>query len=228
MTKTARKKEIRKRSSKRNLVLLLCIELMCFLLLAFVLSRFVSFNTNTSIIFADEEYTDTVNCKNGNLIVNNVTVTVPSRENTRYNISYSWGKNDTDYPSVPHSATAAYCSKDGSFLYDISLYRDSFVPGSEMPSGKNASNWFDDWEIDGENSEESTITGPFGSSFLISSLDKSDDDNSSNYETQTFYFTVPEDDGLSIYILEGILYDHNSQKDYMHDITKSMSSIQIK
>lgn len=229
MIKLPKIKLKRKPKDKRLMALIICIEVLIILLLVFMLSRVVSLNSNDSILFADNEYVDTINCKNGTLIVNNVNVAVPAGKNMKYNISYSWGKNDTEYPSVPHAATVAYCKQDDSILYDISLYRDSFVPDSEIPEGKNASNWFDDWKVSRDaSSADGSVTGPFGSSFLISSMGSEDDENPSEYGTSTFYFSVAEDKGVSVYILEGILYNNDARDVFQRQFKRSMSSVQIK
>jgi hypothetical protein len=185
-----------------------------------------SSNTEDSVEDSGSDPVDKISCADGTLKVNNVSVTVP-KENATYTISYTWGKDDKDQPTIPHAGTASYYNKDGKLLYDITLYRDSFTKTKDIPEGKDATNWFSDWSTD---DSENNLHKPMDSGsihgFLLSSTeDAAGDSTGSTYSSTSYYFAVQDKKGLSIYVLEGILYDNASKDTYnklMDDCIKSI------
>ena len=223
MIKLPKIKLKRKPKDKRLMVLIICIEILFIMLLAFMMSRSVSLNSNDSIKFADEEYVDTINCKNGSLIVNNVNVAVPTGKNMKYNISYSWGKNDTEYPSVPHAATVAYCKKDDTILYDISLYRSESYESREIPNGKDEKNWFNDWKVesDGNPTQEKLNTKNFHGFYIHPNTNATDAKKAvADYNNYSYYFAVRTDKGILIYVIEGTCLDDQ----YVSEFSKIMDA----
>ena len=139
--KSGKKKGLRlpslKNPSRRAMRILLLLEILFLSLVVLVFTRSVSLNKDDRILPADAGTKDTVSCMDGSLTVNNITTKVPSKGNVVYNIAYSWGKNDTDHPSVPHAAVATYSNDSGRSLFELSLYRDSYTPKRKIPKGKN-------------------------------------------------------------------------------------------
>ena len=168
--------------------------------------------------------------EDASVTVNDVSADVSTEGNVSYNISYTWGSEDTDFPSVPRAVTASYRSDENEPLYDISLYRDSFTPNSKIADGKTVDNWFDDWEVTGDDDsthqplQEGDLHG-----FRITSNEDSKKANSGSiYTTSSFYFAVQEEDGVSVYVLEGILYDPGSLEECDKALSGSIRSITIK
>ena len=201
-------------------VILIC-ELFVLLLVVNIISQSVVLNDDDEQIIGESGVADEVSCSEGLLAVNKVSVAVPEGENVSYDIAYSWGSEDSDYPSVPHAAIASFAGENGKTAYDISLYRDSYVAKADIPKGKNADNWFDDWEpsesgdadpsgsedADPANSQKCVTAGDING-FLIAATEQDDSDSfSSEFSVRTFYFAQEQKDGLAVYILEGNLYD---------------------
>ena len=230
--KSGKKKGLRlpslKNPSRRAMRILLLLEILFLSLVVLVFTRSVSLNKDDRILPADAGTKDTVSCMDGSLTVNNITTKVPSKGNVVYNIAYSWGKNDTDHPSVPHAAVATYSNDSGRSLFELSLYRDSYTPKRKIPKGKNAANWFEGWEQkNGENYKSSALkTGVF-SGFLISGIEKGAE-SSSSYSTSTYYFATETKKGVSVYVLEGVLYDPASSELFQKSFDYARASLSFK
>ena len=217
-----------KNPSRRAMRILLLLEILFLSLVVLVFTRSVSLNKDDRILPADAGTKDTVSCMDGSLTVNNITTKVPSKGNVVYNIAYSWGKNDTDHPSVPHAAVATYSNDSGRSLFELSLYRDSYTPKRKVPKGKSASNWFEGWEQkNDENYKSSALkTGVF-SGFLISGVEKGAE-SSSSYSTSTYYFATETKKGVSVYVLEGVLYDPASSELFKKSFDYARTSLSFK
>ena len=211
--------------SKKAAFFVFAIELFFALLLVSLLMKSVTINENEEIQYADSSATDKISCADGRLYVNNISASVPKEGNPEYDISYSWAESDTDYPTVPRAAIASYRNKEGDLLYEISLYKDSFTAKEDIPEGKDADNWFDDWKGNGE--EGAKITGETVQAgkfkgFLVSPAEGVSSDSKAPY---TLYFAVKDKNGISVYILEGILHNEeaaDSFKAAMDSCTKSL------
>lgn len=222
--KKTRKKTI-KGMSKKTAFFVFALELFFALLLVSLLMKSVTINGNEDIQYADSSATDRISCADGRLYVNNISASVPKKGNPEYDISYSWAESDTDYPTVPRAAIASYRNKKGDLLYEISLYRDSFTAKEDIPDGKDADNWFDDWKGNGE--ENAKVTGEAVQAgkfrgFLVSPAEGVSSDSKAPY---TLYFAVKDKTGISVYILEGILHNEESAdafKAAMDTCTKSL------
>ena len=230
--KSGKKKGLRlpslKNPSRRAMRILLLLEILFLSLVVLVFTRSVSLNKDNRILPADAGTIDTVSCMDGSLTVNNITTKVPSRGNVVYNIAYSWGKNDTDHPSVPHAAVATYSNDSGRSLFELSLYRDSYTPKRKVPKGKNAANWFEGWEQkNDENYKSSALkTGVF-SGFILSGVEKGAE-SSSSYSTSTYYFATETKKGVSVYVLEGVLYDQASSELFKKSFDYARTSLSFK
>ena len=230
--KSGKKKGLRlpslKNPSRRAMRILLLLEILFLSLVVLVFTRSVSLNKDDRILPADAGTKDTVSCMDGSLTVNNITTKVPSKGNVVYNIAYSWGKNDTDHPSAPHAAVATYSNDSGRSLFELSLYRDSYTPKRKVPKGKNAANWFEGWEQkNDENYKSSALkTGVF-SGFLISGVEKGAE-SSSSYSTSTYYFATETKKGVSVYVLEGVLYDPASSELFKKSFDYARTSLSFK
>lgn len=222
-----KRKRKRIRIKKRNkLIIIICYELVLGMIMINILMHSVSLNSSDEIQYADRGGVDDIRCEESTLIVNDVYVSVPPSENISYNISYSWGKNDKKYPSVPRSITALYKNKEGSDLYDISLYKESFTPNNKIKLGRNHANWFRGWKtgqdanIKREHKDTETVYG-----FLTDTV--STDEDALVFENTLYYFTVPSDDGVAVYILEANLYNQHSKDDLKKAMSSAISSIKI-
>lgn len=226
---TEKKKKRKKRKVNKKLIaVLIVIEVLVLIEVIHLLSMNISLNSDDVIQYAGTEYEDTISYDNGKLKVNNVSVKVPHNDSVTYNIAYSWGKEDTDYPTIPHSITAMYKNEDGTPMYDITLYRDDFIPAKEIPKGKDAENWFADWEtVDNEDNKQFPLDTEKVHGFMINAIESDGSEGpESTYETSTYYFATQADEGLSVYIIEGILYDKENLEEFqkvMDDSTKSIS-----
>lgn len=195
-------------------------------LIAFIviLGRYSHVAPETPTQYADTQTKDKVSCTDGKLIFNNVTALVPSEGNVSYNISYSWAEDDVEYPSIPQAIIATYADDEGNTSFDISLYRDSFTPKEEIPEGKTYINWFSDWKSE---QSENILKFPHRvgeiRGFCISNLDSRS--VSTDYRTITYYFTIPEKQGISVYTLEGVCYDPESIGSFKEIITDSINSL---
>ena len=111
-------------------------------------------------------------------------------------------------------------------LYDIALYKDSFIPKRDIPKGKNYKNWFSDWKTEKSGGvykfphKVGDIRG-----FCISTLDSETAEE--DYRTYTYYFTVPGNNGISIYAIEGTCYDPDSRAKFKKIIQKSINTMTL-
>ena len=213
-----------RRLSKRNGLLLVLIELILVLFLAVILTQHISLNSGDPT--SDSGFVDEISCADGQLSVNTVSVSVPTEGGVSYSISYDWGKDDKDYPTVPKVAIASYHSDTGDLKYDISLYRDSFTPAKKVPAGKKPSNWFSDWKSvnDGNSKQEPKKSGDING-FLITTVGNEPE---GAYETTEFYFAVRTKDGVSVYVAEGLLYDKEYEKEFNQVMEDVISSVRTK
>ena len=140
--------------------------------------------------------------------------------------SVSLNRNDdmvyTDPAQVDHitcsdgrlfvNDVSADVSTEGNVSYNISLYRDSFTPNSKIAEGKTVDNWFDDWEVteDDNSTHQPLQEGDLHGFRITSNEDSKKASSGSIYTSSSFYFAVQEEDGMSVYVLEGILYDPGS------------------
>ena len=219
-------KKKKKRKSKRPPLIIFIIEALLAVLMISLLMKSVTINDSDEITFADKDFTDEISCEEGKLIVNNVSASVPTKGKPEYDISYSWAETDTEYPTIPRAVIASYRDKEGNLLYEISLYRDSFTPKADIPSGKTPVNWFNDWKI-GETegskmNNEAVEAGEFRG-FLVSPAEDSQGMNSR--APRTLYFAVSGSKGLSVYVLEGILYDEESKDVFLKAMDASTRSL---
>ena len=215
------KKILHNRKAMR--IILVC-EVLILLVAANMISQSVSLNDDDERITVDSSRTSDIKCVDGGLIVNDVKAEVPSGTDVTYNIAYSWGEDDTDYPTVPYAATASFAGEGGGTAYDISLYMDSSYGKADVPKGKTVDNWFDDWNASDSASGSSTqqpATAGNLNGFLISS-DSTGDGSTS---VRTFYFAKKFNDGIAVYILEGILYDEGSREAFESVYKECMESL---
>ncbi len=228
--KAKKKKLLPKYLPRKTAAIIVLIELVMLVVCIPVFLRSVSLNRNDDMVYTDPAQVDHITCSDGRLFVNDVCADVPTEGNVSYNISYTWGSEDTDFPSVPRAVTASYRSVENEPLYDISLYRDSFTPNSEIADGKTADNWFDDWEVtEGDDSTHQPLQeGDLHGFRITSNEDSKKASSGSIYTSSSFYFAVQEEDGMSVYVLEGILYDPGSLEECDKTISESIRSITIK
>ena len=222
------KKRKKRRISKRSkLLIILCYELIVGVIMLNIFLNSISLNSSEEIQYADQSGIDDIRYEENTLIVNNVNVTVPPDENVSYNISYSWGKNDKKYPTVPRSITASYKSKNDTELYDITLYKESLTPKEEIPPEKNEANWFGDWRTgrDGNSMRELKDTKNVHG-ILIDT--KENDEDTHIYENIRYYFTVPSDGGIAVYVLEGNLYNRKANEIMQKTMNSAIDSIKVK
>ena len=111
-------------------------------------------------------------------------------------------------------------------LYDIALYKDTFIPKRDIPKGKNYKNWFSDWKTEKSGGvykfphKVGDIRG-----FCISTLDSETAEE--DYRTYTYYFTVPGNNGISVYVIEGTCYDPDSRAEFKKIIQKSINTMTL-
>lgn len=111
-------------------------------------------------------------------------------------------------------------------LYDIALYKDTFIPKRDIPKGKNYKNWFSGWKTEKSGGvykfphKVGDIRG-----FCISTLDSETAEE--DYRTYTYYFTVPGNNGISIYVIEGTCYDPDSRAEFKKIIQKSINTMTL-
>lgn len=231
MGKKVRKRIKHKRfMNKRKAALLISLEFFIFAGLFYLLSISVSINPDHNIRSNQPETIDEISYTDGKLLVNDVSAEVPADSNVSYNISYSWGNDDTDYPTIPRSITASYYSDDGTLLYNLTLYRDSLTPSKKIPDGKDVSNWFSDWKTadDDEVIQEVRNTSEVSGFLITAGNNKNEEDSESpSYSTSTYYFAVQTADGISVYILEGIFYDSTVFDDFNTIFNNCIESISV-
>ncbi len=192
---------------------------------------YISATLNSDDPIQYSEHVDEISCTDGVLKVNNINVAVPTDGTEEYSISYSWSEEDEKYPSVPHAITAVYKGDESARKYSISLYRNETIPTAEIPQGKNADNWFDDWQASED--DEQTVQAPLQfdniKGFYISPKPNPDDPEvPPEYDNYSFYFAVQDADGVSIYVLEGVCIDEQYHKEFAGIMDTCIQSIAIK
>ena len=129
-----------------------------------------------------------------------------------------------DAEKAPSEDTAT--AEEASTLYEISLYKDSFTSEKKMPKGKNEKNWFSDWKT--EKTEDAyKFAYKVGNTrgFCISTMDA--ESAPDDYRTYTYYFAVPENKGVAVYVLEGTCYDPESKDKFTTIIKNAINSIEV-
>ena len=222
----------RQKRSKQKIYrrLLLVFIVLCIVLIPVALNLiYMSAIINTHDPIQYSEHTDEISCADGALIVNNVSVAVPTDGTEEYSISYSWSEEDENYPSVPHTITAVYPDKDGTKKYSISLYRNETIPKKEVPKGKKAENWFDDWVITPDEAlrQEHLETDTTNGFYICPSPDTLSED-SADYNDYAYYFAVNDTDGVSIYVIEGVCLDEQYAAELPEVMAGCINNIKIK
>ena len=213
-----------KRLSWKGGLLLVLVELVLVLFLAVILTQHISINSDEPSL--GPAFTDEISCSDGQLTVNTVSVSVPNDGGVSYSISYDWGKDDKDYPTTPKVAIASYPSDSGNPKYDITLYRDSFTPAKKVPAGKKPSNWFSDWKkVNDEYSKQAPKKYGDINGFEISTVGN---DPEGSFESTSFYFAVRTKEGVSVYVIEGLLYDKEAEKEFNKVLEDAITSIRTK
>ena len=215
--------------SKRNMIIIAAAAAVLLIACILIFSHSSSREDDNNIAVYNPGVSDVITYTDGTLIVNNVSVSVPT-ENATYNIAYDYGEDDVDYPTVPYSVSAIYFDKDGKSLYDISLRKESFTKQEDIPKGKDASNWFSDLATD---DNENNLHKPKDSGslhgFLISTAgDAKEGEAGTTYGSVSYSFALQDEDGLSVYALEGALYDKDSLNDFRKIMDDSINSIRTK
>lgn len=223
------KKKSSFRLNKRPLLIILAAEIVLAFILVVLLSQLIALNPNKDILYTNKPFEDVISCDEGVLIVNSVSVTVPTNHDVTYNISYTWGKDDTDYPTIPQSITATYNENPEAPLYNITLYRESFTPFAEVSKGKDASNWFSDWTVlNDENVKHEPKIASNLKGFLITTTypdpEQSPDSISESY---SFYFVITGKNGYSVYVLDGLLYESSFSNEFKQVMDNSTQSITL-
>lgn len=185
---------------------------------------FLSAELNSDDPLHYTEPIDDISCTDDALIVNNIKAAVPVEGRPEFSISYSWSEEDSDYPSVPHAISANYNDSEGNSLYGITLYRNETVPAADIPSGTNASNWFDSWksETDAEICQVPVNTEHV-SGFYIYPNEAAESD----YNNYSYYFAVESADSISIYVLEGVCLDPERTAAFRSIMDECIQSLQI-
>lgn len=117
-------------------------------------------------------------------------------------------------------------AENAEVLYEISLYKDSFTSAKKLPKGKDHKNWFADWTAE-QTDEAYKFPYRVGNTrgFCISTMDSKS--APADYRTYTYYFAVPENNGVAIYVLEGTCYDTKSRKKFTTIIKNAINSIEV-
>ena len=223
----------RKRILIRQSILLAIPVILLILTIANIIYYNSPLNTDDPIMFADETAVDDVSCSSGTLIVNDVSVDVPADGSEVYSISYTWAKDDKEYPSVPYASVVSYPGKDGSTAYEISLYRNDTIKKEALPSGKTSDNWFDSWDATSTDDvvQEARRSGDINGFYIHpvnpAEIEDEEDPDSMSYNTYTYYFAVQNKQGISVYVLEGVCHDPEKAKDFVRIFEKSIQKIKV-
>lgn len=234
--KKGRKISLRKGKSHRKVPLIRRLLFVFVLIGVLLLPLAVHFIYISATLNSDDpiqysEHVDEISCTDGVLKVNNINVAVPTDGTEEYSISYAWSEEDEKYPSVPHAITAIYKGAEGARKYSVSLYRNETVPTAEIPQGKSADNWFDDWQAteDDEQTVQTQLQFDNVKGFYISPKPNPDDPEvPPEYDNYSFYFAVQDADGVSIYVLEGVCIDEQYHKEFAEVMDTCIQSIAIK
>ena len=207
---------------------IMIVEILLLATMVFILGNYSHVALSAPVKYADDTFADKVTCADGLLIYNKVSVEVPADGNVQYRVSYAWSEDDTDYPSIPNAIIASYRRENEEpVLYEIALYRNSFIPNAEIPQDKTADNWFSDWR---EEKTNQAFNFPYDvdeiKGFCISNIDANN--AKEGYGNYTYYFAVKETKGISIYTLEGTCYDSESLEEFKEIIKSSINSVSTK
>jgi hypothetical protein len=223
---------ISRKVQKRIAISILALEAIIFVVAMNLLTQYVTINDKKDNTYTDTAIVDEISCDSGRISVNNVSTSVPINNNVDYNISYAWAETDTEHPSIPRAVTASYYADEEKTqpLFEITLFRESFTPKSEIPKDKDTSNWFDSWKTSDDvhgHSNFETQNDIKGYYITTINTPSEQDPNPSSYKSTDYYFAAKLKDGIAVYVLEGILYDKDRQKDYEEVYSKALSSLKI-
>ena len=178
--------------SKRNkaLIMMIGVELIVVLIILLYFLRF-SISAGNVEKYADTKDIPEITADDGLLIYDNVRVIVPDEDAT-YVIGYDWAKKDTEYPSIPSSASAYYTDDNEQTRYEVLLYRDKVTPKEKSGKKYTLDMWYDEWEKASKgDSNQKPYKTPDTKGFLIQtgnvepSEDKSDDNAKDKTEDQS-------------------------------------------
>ena len=208
------------------IVIGLCLVVSLITVLFFLRNSFVINSIDKELSDYNDVPDITVN--NGKLRYNSVSVNVP-KEGASYTIGYDWGKHDTDYPSIPSTASAYYTNEDEQILYEILLYRDLVAPKIENGNKVSLDTWFDNWKPEsGKNATQEPYTTRNTKGILVRVSDDNYGNKGKKYCSYNYYFAVDAGSNIEQYVLEVNYYDSDSI-DNAEDLFKACAdSITIK
>lgn len=196
-------------NQKKILFILVGLGLLIMLLIALHYTEKTLVSGNISKKYSDSMDIPAITADNGYLSFNSVSVKVP-KEGASYVIGYDWAEGDTEYPTIPSSASASYLNDKGHDSYEILLYRDKVSPKNNPDSNVSLDTWFDGWTTsDEDGSTQEKYKAKNANGILIKTANK-DLDGENKYCSYTYYFAVETSSSIEQYILELNCFDTES------------------
>ncbi|MBR2706524.1 MAG: hypothetical protein IKE74_04700 [Mogibacterium sp.] len=218
------RKRARARRSGRLLAVVIVLEIL--LLVTAVVKIYMSASINGNDPIRYSRSVDDVFCDEGHLVVNDVDVAVPVNGGESYSISYSWAKEDKDYPSVPYAANVLYTDDDEKPKYEMSLYRVETIPRKKIPRGKTADNWFDSWKAaDSDGVSQKPMKSGDINGFYITPGKTEGGYPDTSYENYSYYFATQDKKGIHVYVLEGICHNDEYAEELSGIMDNSIKNI---
>lgn len=203
MKSTYRMIKINKKKLKRFFVfigLLLVIGL-----IVLVMSISDSNNAGNIEKYSKHDNPPTIIAENGIISIDDVSMKVPQK-NASYSIGYDWGEKDTEYPTVPSSATVNYTDIAGNVAYELYMYRNSIVP-KNSDSNKTVETWFDSWKTsNNDDVKQEKYRGPHTEGIIIRSSDTTSNDENA-YCSYSYYFVIETAENIEQYAFTLNCYD---------------------
>ena len=163
----------------------------------------------------------------GTLSCNSVSVKVPKKDAV-YSIGYDWGADDTDYPTIPSTASASYLDENDNAVYEVLLYRDEVYPTDNAKSKKTIDNWFDDWKPLTDDAAQQEPYKTAKTKGILVRVVKEPSEKEKAYCSYTYYFAVEANNSIEQYVLELDCFDSESFSGAEDLFKKCADSISIK
>jgi len=213
---------------RKRLILFIELELAAVLIVVLALLH-TSLNAGNVEKYADNKDKPVVTAEDGYLSYDMVSVKV-SGKGANYIVGYDWAEDDTDYPTVPSSASAYYNDSSGQVAYEVFLYRDKVTPKKSDGRKYSLDTWREEWEqSEGENAAQEAYKTEHTKGFLIKDkFDSEDSGENKTYCSYTYYFAVETDSDIEQYVLELSFYDPDAIKGAEKTFKSCADSISVR
>jgi hypothetical protein len=115
-------------------------------------------------------------------------------------------------------------------LLEYAPHRSGLISKKELPKGKKASTWFNDWETvtEGDVLQNPLKSGDINGFYIYPQMNEEGTAPTSDYNNYSYYFVINGKNNVSEYVLEGVCIDENSAAAFPGIMDECIKNIKVK